>query len=231
MNILSVETSGREGSIALYRPGQPTVEQALGSEGRKHARSLVADADKLLGDLGLGPRDMDCVAVSLGPGSFTGLRVGIVFAKTFGWINKCPVVAVPTFEAIANQVVEPGSHIAVVGDAQRGELFFSEYTRGDRGFEAKADVQILSVPDVKDRLNTESVLIGTGLLKCHTAFEDVCTIADPKAWAPRASTIARLGAAAMQTGKIADPWKLEPLYVRRSAAEEKRDAATTAGES
>ena len=225
MNILAVETSGREGSIALYRPGQETIEHLLATEGRRHAQTLVADADALLGSQQLGPKDTNCVAVSIGPGSFTGLRVGVVFAKTFGWINKCPVVAVHTFDAIAAQVIETGSHIVVVGDAQRGELFFCDYTRSDRGTEPASEVQILSVAAVRERLHPDTVLTGPGLAKLRDQFEDdVCTIADPTRWIPRASTVAQLGAVALNTGKIADPWKLEPLYIRRSAAEEKRDA-------
>lgn len=226
MNLLAIETSGRTGSIALLRSEthSDAIERSLGSEGRRHAQTLVSDADELMSEFGLQPRDADCVAVSLGPGSFTGLRVGIVFAKTFGWLNKCPVVAVPTFDAIAAQVTAAdANHIAVIADAQRGELFFAEFDRdGDRV--VKTEVTIVTIDEARSRLREQSVLTGPGLVKYSAEFDGVCRLADEPQWQPSASSIAVLGKKAFDTGNIADPWKLEPFYLRRSAAEEKRDA-------
>lgn len=223
MNFLAVETSGREGSIALLREGEEPVERMLASDGRRHAQTLVADACALLDEHGLGPRDTDCVGVSLGPGSFTGLRVGIVFAKTFGWINKCPIVAVPTLEACAAQAGSDSEHVCVVSDAQRGEVFFGEYTITDSRPHPLTEVQIVSVEKARALLMPQSVLTGPGLVKYGAEFAGVCRVADESIWSPQAGVVARLSQAALATGNIADPWKLEPFYLRRSAAEEKRD--------
>ncbi len=173
----------------------------------------------------LRPRDADCVAVSVGPGSFTGLRVGIVFAKTFGWLNKCPIVAVPTFNAIAAQVTTAGTdHIGVIADAQRGELFLAEFKREGELASATSEVTIVSIDEARARLTEQSVLSGPGLDKYAGEFGGFCRLADASEWQPTACSIARLGQKAFDTGNIADPWKLEPFYLRRSAAEEKRDA-------
>ena len=186
---------------------------------------LVSDADQLMSDFQLQPRDADCVAVSLGPGSFTGLRVGIVFAKTFGWLNKCPIVAVPTFNAIASQVTTGNTnHIGVVADAQRGELFFAEFTREGNQTSSHSEVSIVSLDEARSRLTEHSVLTGPGLAKYASEFAGFCRLADESEWCPTAASIAMLGKKAFDTGNIADPWKLEPFYLRRSAAEEKRDA-------
>ncbi len=224
MNLLAVETSGMVGSIALHREGLPVEERPIGAEGRRHARTLVADADRLMAEFELAPRDTHCVAVSIGPGSFTGLRVGIVFAKTFGWINKCPVVAVPTFDALAWQVKSDSARVGVVGDAQRGEVFFAEYQKTGGEITTVSQVEIASVDSVRTKLSEDTVLIGPGLDRYASEFECFCKLADPTLWRPAASSIAELGRAAFDTGNIADPWKLEPFYLRRSAAEEKRDA-------
>jgi len=225
VNLLAVETSGRTGSIALLRTGAEPVERPLGSDGRRHAQTLVSDADQLMSEFQLQPRDVDCVAVSIGPGSFTGLRVGVVFAKTFGWLNKCPIVAVPTFNVIAAQVTTADiGHIGVIADAQRGELFLAEFTRECDQTSASSEVTIVSIDEVQSRLTEYSVLTGPGLARYAGEFDGFCRLADESEWYPTAASIAMLGKKAFDTGNIADPWKLEPFYLRRSAAEEKRDA-------
>ena len=225
MNLLAVETSGRSGGIAFLRDGHEPVERNLASDGRRHAQTLIADADALLRRSGLKPKDTDCVCVSEGPGSFTGLRVGIVFAKTFGWINKCPVVSIPTLEACAAQV--EGTHICVVSDAQRGEVFFGEYLPGPKRPQAISAVEILSIDAARERLKSTTTLTGPALTKYASDFAESCVIADEANWLPRAATIGRLGQIALETGDIADPWKLEPFYLRRSAAEENKQQQAT----
>ncbi|MFN5976898.1 MAG: tRNA (adenosine(37)-N6)-threonylcarbamoyltransferase complex dimerization subunit type 1 TsaB, partial [Planctomyces sp.] len=80
--LLAVETSGMTGSLALSADGQLLSERVLESEGRRHAQTLVSEVGLLLSGQGLTVGDLSAVAVSIGPGSFTGLRVGLVFAKT-----------------------------------------------------------------------------------------------------------------------------------------------------
>lgn len=225
MNLIAVETSGREGTIALLRSGADPITCRLGSDGKRHAQTLVSDADGLLREYGLEPKDTSCVAVSLGPGSFTGLRVGIVFAKTFGWLNKCPVVAVPTLKAVANAIpLNAAGHICVVSDAQRGEVFVAEYRRDGNLIHPVAEVTIATLEATRARLTPETTLTGPALVKYEDELAGYCMVAPREIWAPSAHHIALLGQVAFETGDIADPWKLEPYYLRRSAAEEKRDA-------
>ncbi|MFK7818861.1 MAG: tRNA (adenosine(37)-N6)-threonylcarbamoyltransferase complex dimerization subunit type 1 TsaB [Planctomycetaceae bacterium] len=225
MNFLAVETSGRSGSIALLCDGHEPYERTLASDGRRHAQTLIADAAEMMTRFKLTPKETDCVCVSEGPGSFTGLRVGIVFAKTFGWLNKCPVVSIPTLEACAAQV--EGTHICVISDAQRGEVFLGEYLPGPNRPQALAKVEILSLEAARKRLTPSTTLTGPGLTKYAADFSESCVLADSKDWHPRATTIGQLGKHALDTGDIADPWKLEPFYLRRSAAEENKSRRAT----
>ncbi|MCP4506458.1 MAG: tRNA (adenosine(37)-N6)-threonylcarbamoyltransferase complex dimerization subunit type 1 TsaB, partial [Fuerstiella sp.] len=128
MLILAVDTSGFEGSIAVLDDRRILEERALIAEGGRHAQTLVLQVDRVLKSLGLAGRDIDAVAVSVGPGSFTGLRVGVVFAKTFAWANAANLVAVDTLRAAAQQTVDGTEHVAVISDAQRSEVFVNEYT-------------------------------------------------------------------------------------------------------
>ena len=127
-NLLAVETSGIKGSLALLQDGVVAEERSLAVEGRRNAQTLVSEAAGLLKDHDLKPADVSAVAVSFGPGSFTGLRVGITFAKTFCWANDSKLIAVDTHRALAHRVDHAEQLVTVVSDAQRGELFVSEYS-------------------------------------------------------------------------------------------------------
>lgn len=224
MNLVAVETSGRNGTIALLQDGLDPITKNLGSDGKRHAQTLVSDADALLRDHGLEAKDTTCVAVSLGPGSFTGLRVGIVFAKTFGWLNKCPIVSVPTLKAVALATPPSAEHICVISDAQRGEVFVAEFQREGHLIQSLADVRIATLDETRSLLKPETTLTGPALTKYEDELAGFCPLAPKPKWQPSAHHVALLGQMAFENGDIADPWKLEPFYLRRSAAEEKRDA-------
>ena len=102
--ILAVDTSGMCGTIALQRDGELLEERELEQSRRRHAQTLISEVQELLQDHELGSSTVEIVAVSHGPGSFTGLRVGIVFAKTFAYATGCSIVAVDTLQAVAESV-------------------------------------------------------------------------------------------------------------------------------
>src|SRR5687768_2419931 len=103
MLVLSIETSGTGGSIALVDDRACLAERSLSQAGRRHARTLVFELKQLLAEREVAPGDLGAVAVSIGPGSFTGLRVGVVCAKTLAYAVSTKLVAVDTFLAIAAQ--------------------------------------------------------------------------------------------------------------------------------
>jgi tRNA threonylcarbamoyl adenosine modification protein YeaZ len=103
VKILAVDTSGFEGSVAISEDRHVLNQRCLNAEGRRHAQMLVLEVGELLKSQRLKPADIDIVAVSIGPGSFTGLRVGVVFAKTFAWANNAKLVAVDTLQAVAQR--------------------------------------------------------------------------------------------------------------------------------
>ena len=133
---LGVETSGLTGAVALRRDGQIIESVTLQHSGRRHAQTLVSEVDALLRRSNLTAKQLQVVAVSIGPGSFTGLRVGVVLAKTLGYALGCEVVAVDTFCAIAANSPSDVSEVVVLADAQRGELFAGRYTPSDVGVQS-----------------------------------------------------------------------------------------------
>lgn len=221
MITLGVETSGPIGSLALRCDGRCIEERFLPELGRRHAQSLVPEAIALLRRCGVAPWEVGLVAVSIGPGSFTGLRVGVTFAKTFAYAAGARLVAVETFLAIAgNTPAAPA--VAVVADAQRGGLILGRYIRRwDGGFVREGELKLVTPDGMRGLLAPEDVLTGPAVDRATA--EASREVAPERLRHPRASTVARLGEAGSCDG-AADPWTLEPLYVRKSAAEEKRDA-------
>ena len=118
------------------------AEKRLNQAGRRHAQSLILEIGELLRDHCLTPHDVGAVAVSRGPGSFTGLRVGMVCAKTFAYATSCRFIAVDTFAAIAENVPTDLTRVFVIEDAQRDDLFAAEFSR-EESQEAESHSQAL----------------------------------------------------------------------------------------
>lgn len=225
MRILAVETSGKSADVAILEGATILAERQLPAEGGRHARSLVGAADELLRTAGIPPAGVDAVAVGIGPGSFTGLRVGVVFAKTWCYATGAKLVAVDTLQAAAEQSPAGVERVHAVADAQRGDLYVGEYVRSDAGLTPSAPVQIANAGGLAAGRSPDDLVTGPGLERYASLFAGRCRVAPSSEWSPRAVTIGRLGLRQAAVGEFADQWTIEPFYLRRSAAEEKRDAA------
>jgi len=229
MILLAVETSGAVGSFAIRRDGRCLEECLLPELGRRHARSLVPEIVAFLARHGLILSDVEALAVSNGPGSFTGLRVGVTFAKTVAYTLGIPLAAVDTFAALAEQCV-PADAVAVLADAQRRGVMLGRYLRSADGrYAREGEIELVSRDALTDALRGTDRLTGPGVATL-TAVERR-RLASPPLLLPRAATIARLGEEQIARGDVADVWTLEPAYVRKSGAEEKRDAQVSGGAS
>jgi len=221
MIVLGIDTSGMAGSIALMRDGQLLAERQLAQAGRRHARTLVAELANLFAECELSTDQCEAIAISVGPGSFTGLRVGVVCAKTFAYATGCLLTPVDTFEAVAAGAPNDVSQVAVIDLAQRGELFVGEYRRIGECWERAGDITIEPTDPYAAALKPELRVVGPGLSRLRgTSFpEGVCLPAELDT--PAARHIAAIGTRQLAAGITVDCWSLEPFYLRRSAAEEK----------
>ncbi|MEX0717396.1 MAG: tRNA (adenosine(37)-N6)-threonylcarbamoyltransferase complex dimerization subunit type 1 TsaB [Planctomycetaceae bacterium] len=229
MLILAIETSGRGGDVALMRGDESLGSRSLAAAGQRHAQTLVAEMAALWDDAGIEPDDLDAIAVSIGPGSFTGLRVGVVCAKTLAYSVGCPLAAVDTFRAVAAHSPEDIVRVQVVSDAQRGELYLGRYERRGDEWERHGEIVIIDGDEWLASLGADDVVSGPAVAKYPMPLADRCRVLESAFREPRAATIARLGRRQVERGDIADAATLEPFYLRRSAAEEKRDAAAAGG--
>jgi tRNA threonylcarbamoyladenosine biosynthesis protein TsaB len=228
MRILALETSALSGSAAALEGDEVRGEVAFDSQ-RRTAQTFAPGIAALLANIGWQPHDVRLIAVTHGPGSFTGLRVGVTIAKTLAYAVGAEVLGVNTLKVIAAQAPRETATISAVLNAQRGELFCGRFQRTAAGvIEAIEDPAIIDAEVWLQTLDDETLAIGPGLARLADRLPPD-RIAPVELWNPRAVTVGQLACSAYQAGARDDFWKLAPLYYRPSAAEEKwaaRDAAT-----
>ncbi|WP_437206983.1 tRNA (adenosine(37)-N6)-threonylcarbamoyltransferase complex dimerization subunit type 1 TsaB [Planctomicrobium sp. SH664] len=224
MITLGIETSGRAGSVALLRDGELLENVELSASGRRHARTLVPEIGELLLRHQLTSFDVDVVGVSIGPGSFTGLRTGCVCAKTFAFATGCRIVGVDTFLAVASQSPPDVRSVWVIDDALRGDLFAGEYHQSTEGdWSCVTPPRLVALAEWRSLVTSSQSVSGPGVEKLTEDLQGLAlrTGAD---CSPQAASVARLASQRADRNQCDDAWSLEPVYIRRSAAEEKADA-------
>jgi len=224
MLTLAIETSGSTGSIALLDDARCLAEQEL-ALGRLHGQVLVPEIRRLLRTQGKTPRDCQLVAVSRGPGSYTGLRVGVVCAKTLAWAVGCRIVGVDTLEAIASNAPEDVERVTVIADAQRSSVYVGQFVRDEAGrFVPHSPLRILAVEEWVATVTASDVLSGPGFEK--PGFGERL----PGRWLPadlrraQARQIGILGLRKLETSGGDEAETLAPWYHQRSSAEQQWDS-------
>lgn len=221
MRILAIETVGLRGSVAALNDDEVLLERALDSRQRS-AQSLAPGVRDLLAEVGWRPAEIELVAVAEGPGSFTGLRVGITTAKVFAWAANCPAIGVNTLEAIALQTPVRAGRLSVVLDAQRGELFAADFRRDPAGELSGVHTTRVEPRDTwLASLSPGDRVSGPGLEQVLEDLPAGIEVLSRDAWQPRAGTVGQLGFARREKATSASAFELVPRYYRATAAEEK----------
>ena len=221
---LAIETSGRIGSIALAEDGQVVVEREF-PHGLQHAAHIIPIIDELCRARQWTPRQIDHAYVSAGPGSFTGLRIGITLAKTLWLATGVKLVAVPTVRVLADNAPADAQRVIIVLDAKREQIYTARFEREstDRWREVEP-AHLDTLAAMLARSDRPVQLMGDGI-PFHEKFipkEDAGVVITPAdTWRARAGVVARLGWEMAGRGEFADAMKLTPIYVRIPEAEEK----------
>lgn len=224
--VLAIETSGRTASIALldavdHGEANTLDLRSLDETGRRHARTLIPELKQLLQDHNLHPSDCDCIAVATGPGSFTGLRVGVTAAKTLAWALQKPIVGISTMEIIATQALRNESSVSVMVNAEREQLFVAEATKSEDGIDL-ATMRIVDAGFWLQGLAEGSVVVGPVPQRVLDQVPSHVRLLSDEIGTPSAGTVAELAAASYFVDRTDDVFALLPTYGRLSAAEEKR---------
>jgi tRNA threonylcarbamoyladenosine biosynthesis protein TsaB len=229
---LAIETSGRLGSLALVDDGRVMAEDEF-PHGLQHAAEIVVRIDRLCRERGWGPADLDELYVSAGPGSFTGLRIGITLAKTIALATRAKLVAVPTVRVLAANAPAGATNLIIVLDAKREQIFTARFQRqgGEAGGEwvEREAAHLDDLPSMLARSPRAVHLLGEGIPH-HQKFippdDPSVVVTSPELWRARAAAVANEGVRMARAGQFTDPDQLLPVYIRRPEAEEKYVAPT-----
>lgn len=231
--VLAFDTSAQVTSLALYQaegPGQAArvlIEQHLQADNR-HAETLLPSLKAMLEQAEWPLEQIDAIGVGVGPGSFTGVRVGVATAKGLGLALQKPVLPVVSLEALAHEALRltPGARIAACLDAFKGELFCAVYKHDGAALRAEL-APFHAVPEaVRQALAAVSgeeplLLVGAGVARYAELLMDAPATfqVQPTITAPRASIVAELAAARFARGEIPPLSLVAPVYLRDSDAQ------------
>jgi tRNA threonylcarbamoyladenosine biosynthesis protein TsaB len=221
MRILALETATLAGSAAVLDGSRVVGESRLDIT-LTHSERLMAMVDRLLKDCGWSVSTLDGLAVSIGPGSFTGLRIGVASAKGLALALGVPVAAVPTLDALAWNLPFAGAPVSPLLDARKGEVYLALYRWNVDRMERESDYWALSPRAAVERLRPPVIVLGDGVAACRpflSALGAGVQVAPATSDRPSAAIVGRLGHAMLESGQAAEPDTLAPLYLRPSEVE------------
>lgn len=212
---LVLETSGRVGKVGLAN-GSAMAHRAELDPSRRHARDLAATIRALLERERLRIPDLGRILVSVGPGGYTGLRVGLATAKTLAYAANVPLVAVPTFHAIASQAPPEAANLWVLADALQGTIYFQRFMDG----KPLDEVTIVPTADWLPWANGATWLTGPGVTIHSDKLNCAARVVPESLREPTVDGVLAAGEplAALAREQL---FAIEPLYLRGSSAEEK----------
>ena len=224
MTILAMDTATMVSSVAVAAEERVLAE--LTAETRfTHSETLVANIEEVLRLADVKREELSAVAVSLGPGSFTGLRIGLAAAKAIAYALSIPLVGVPTLEVLAAAFPAPGAIVAPLIDAQKGNGYFALYRFTETGLVCEKDVCVASPEEIADAIaNEETPVTLAGdfarkLMQKGVELPKNASLAPITHIMPRAALVAARAVVRLKNGEGKSPMELEPIYVRRSEAE------------
>lgn len=223
MWILSIDTALHNGNIALAQNGAVACELVLGDDMRHSSRVLEA-VDNLMRKAGLALTELDGLAVTVGPGSFTGLRIGISTVKGLAFALNNPVAGLCVLEALARQAdFEPAAIVTAMVDGSKQEVFTRSYRLSDGVPEPVSAYANFAYQTAAAALTDKSLVIGNGapliepfLTASQRAFVQ---IAPPAMWLLQNHILAQMAWEKFWSGEIMDGGALIPNYIRKSDAE------------
>jgi tRNA threonylcarbamoyladenosine biosynthesis protein TsaB len=218
MLILGISTSTSQVGCAIG--GHEGVLASIHSaRGKRHAESLAPAIDVLRRQAQVDLDEIGCVAVDLGPGLFTGLRVGVATAKALAHALRVPMIGVPSLDLVAFPLRWSPRLITAAIDARRGELFVAGYRQVPGGIQRLDEFRVCSPDDLVTELmatREDVLLVGDGALRYADHFDDLSgvEVADQGLAYPSAASLVQLAHPRALREEFVNTWELEPLYLR-----------------
>lgn len=217
--MLLLDTSCKAGVVGICHGDEPPDSIVL-AETRRHGRDLAPAVVQLCNARGWRPRDLEAVVVGRGPGSYTGLRVGLMSAKTLAYATGCTLLVLDSFAVIAAQTPPRFEVVDVLADAQQRLVYVQRFDRVGEVWEAATGLAIQPLAAWLAGRDPGVAASGPGVSLAASTFPNPDLLVEAECREPRVATLQRLGLARWHRGAEDDPWTLEPLYLRPSNAEE-----------
>lgn len=221
MRTLAVETSTLSGGAALL-DGDLVVAEYVMDIRLTHSERLMATIDRLLTDTGWTVRELEGLAVSVGPGSFTGLRIGLSTVKGLALALAIPIAAVPTLDAMAAMLPFAALPVVPVLDARKREVYASRYRWDGGAMRREWEYLAIAPDDLSRRLHEPVIVVGNGADQIDSPYAHRSV---PPRRGPSPAFVGMLGQQRLAAGDTVEAADLVPIYLRPSEAELKRRGA------
>ena len=224
MKILALETSAKAVSAAVSEDGK-ILASGYQDTGLTHRRTLMPIVEHILKNTGLTMADMDAVAVAAGPGSFTGIRIGVAAAKGLAFGADKPTIGVSTLAAMARSVAFSDGLVICAMDARRNQIYIALFEAKDGQLTRLTDDRAIALADLAEELRTDPrpmTVVGDGAKLCHTFLTEAgisCRMAPPHLVMQNATGVALEAESMAAAGKTVSAQALEPVYLRPAQAD------------
>lgn len=228
MNILGIDSSGLVASAALLCEDILVGEYTIHNK-KTHSQTLLPMIETMLKMADFSVKELDAIAVAAGPGSFTGLRIGASTAKGLGQALSVPLIAVPTLEGLAYNLMGADALVCAMMDARRNQAYYAIYKVNELLPATVVEPAAAAIEEVIRQVNEtarKTIFVGDGVPVFRERLEEELTV--PYGWAAdsvryqKAASIASLGKSYMQRGKGVPAKDFAPIYLRLSQAERER---------
>jgi tRNA threonylcarbamoyladenosine biosynthesis protein TsaB len=217
MTLLAIDTSSAYASIALY-DGRAVIAEETWLAHRRHDDKLFPAIDAMLAQAGIDPGSLRLVAVAIGPGSFTGVRIGIAAAQGIARGSGARLVGVDTLDVIAHPFASSGRRVCAIVPAGRGEHYAAMYRVHRGAFTRTTPILVSSARDLVRRVSVDTLFAGeiddATAAELRDALGPRAIVPPPAVLARRAGHLAELGWARASMGGAVEGASLEPLYLR-----------------
>jgi len=222
VKILAIDTSTKSGSVAITEDDCILAETLLNIDAT-HSETLLPSLKDILVETGIGMEEIDLFALTLGPGSFTGVRIGVSTVKGFAFALGRPVVGVSTLEALALNFPHSACTITPILDARRGEVYTARFRRDGGLLERLSEDSAMAPEKLLEEVGERTLFVGDGLQRYGGMIKErlggLAEFAAPSENFIRASNVAMLCRKRFEEGDTLDPAVFTPRYLRKSEAE------------
>ena len=229
MNILAVDASGVAGSVAYIKEGKLAGEYYF-CDKLTHSQTIMPMLEHMKSLIQMDLSEVDAVAVTSGPGSFTGLRIGVTAAKALALALEVPIVGVPTLDVIAGALCFTPHYICPMMDARRNQVYTALYKREDEKLVRLTDYMAIDLNEYIESLKAyegKIIFLGDGASVYQEMLQNI--LGEKVLFAPnfcnlqRASVLGNLAERLYAEGKGEDPSLFVPMYLRKSQAEREKE--------